>query len=143
MMVTVVQNLTCLLSQVLRIKHIILSKSGWTDNLEIISYQNFKLFNRRRKNILIFYTFDFKTEVQTYVPSRTYKCLNFQGFYQMNLFDFYFTCIYIQNHIWWGWQGRTTGNYQSKDPGLMRIQKHKILSIVVLTWPNIPYFHSY
>ena len=36
----------------------------------------------------------------------------------MNLFDLYFTCIYIYNHIWWGWQGGATGIYESKEPGL-------------------------
>ena len=38
----------------------------------------------------------------------------------MNLFDLYFTCIYIYNPIWWGWLGGgATGNYESKDPGLI------------------------
>ena len=36
----------------------------------------------------------------------------------MNLFDLYLACIYIYNHIWWGWQGGGMGNYESKDPGL-------------------------
>ena len=41
----------------------------------------------------------------------------------MNLFDLYLTFIYIYNHIWCGWQGRATGNYESKDPGLIVEEK--------------------
>ena len=44
----------------------------------------------------------------------------------MNLFDLYFTCIYIYNPIWWGWQGGDTGKYDSKDPGLRNISGREI-----------------
>ena len=50
----------------------------------------------------------------------------------MNLFDLYFTCIYIYNHIWWGCQGGTTGNYESKDRGLIR-DKLWPLQVEILT----------
>ena len=43
----------------------------------------------------------------------------------MNLFDLYFTCIYIYSNIWWGWQGGGGGGgggakgiCDTKDQGL-------------------------
>ena len=53
------------------------------------------------------------------ISSRTYKSLIFQDLYYINSFDLYLVCIYIYNHIWWGWQGGATGNYESKDRGLI------------------------
>ena len=50
------------------------------------------------------------------VSSRTFKYSIFKVSYYMNLFDLYFKCIYIYNHIWWGWQGGGYGELRIKRP---------------------------